>query len=345
MKISRVFLVLLGLVLSSNPSAWAVSYTSDFNTDADGWDEFDYLPDGIRDWQATGGVGNSGFMHAWRVADPYGQAAQAFTENTSILAQPGGEGGGPGVDYAATYGQQIHIQFYVKDFDGGGGPGIAHPNIEFGSNVYGLEDKGTWKKAPGWHPGLVDPITGQPYPDIRDGQWYQFNTIIDTTWTDAQANANGWYLNPGSSGTPTWQFVMQHINVLAIYGNGASTNPAENPDGHSELGIDNVTVQTYGAVTPKNRGDVTEDDFVGADDLVRILTHWGESGPGVTWSDGDCAPYNDGITTGDQFVGADDYVEVLTYWGTDYSSPEPAPEPATLVLLLLCGSVLLRRNG
>ena len=94
---------------------------------------------------------------------------------------------------------------------------------------------------------------------------------------------------------------------------------------------------------PKNRGDVTEDDFVGADDLVRILTHWGESGS-VPWENGDCAPYGDGSAPGDDFVGADDYVEVLTYWGTDYSSPEPAPEPATLGLLLLGGLAMLRRR-
>ena len=97
---------------------------------------------------------------------------------------------------------------------------------------------------------------------------------------------------------------------------------------------------------PKNRGDVTEDLFVGADDLVRILTHWGESGPAVTWSDGDCAPYGDGITTGDQFVGADDYVEVLSMWGTSYpAEPTPTPEPATLGLLLLGGLLgIVRRK-
>ena len=98
-----------------------------------------------------------------------------------------------------------------------------------------------------------------------------------------------------------------------------------------------------GGVTPRNRGDSTGDGFVGADDLVRILTYWGASGPGVTWDMGDCAPYNDGINTGDEFIGADDYVEVLTYWGATYGG-EPVPEPAILGLLLVGGLALLRRG-
>ena len=98
-----------------------------------------------------------------------------------------------------------------------------------------------------------------------------------------------------------------------------------------------------GLPTPHNRGDVTEDNFVGADDLVAILTNWGASGAGVTWAMGDCAPWGDGSNPGDDFVGADDYVEVLTNWGADYPT-EPVPEPATLGLLLLGGLAELRRR-
>ena len=97
--------------------------------------------------------------------------------------------------------------------------------------------------------------------------------------------------------------------------------------------------------TPHNRGDVDDNGFVGADDLVTILTNWAQSG-GVTWPQGDISPYNDGINTGDDFIGADDYVDVLTYWATGYLSPEPIPEPSSLGFLagaVLLGGIIRRR--
>ena len=104
------------------------------------------------------------------------------------------------------------------------------------------------------------------------------------------------------------------------------------------------TIEAAGIV--HNPGDVTGEGFVGADDLVAILTNWGVSGAGVTWETGDIAPYNDGTNTGDDFIGADDYVAVLTNWGTTYP-PEPGeavPEPATIAMLALAGAALILRR-
>lgn len=84
-------------------------------------------------------------------------------------------------------------------------------------------------------------------------------------------------------------------------------------------------------------GDVTENGFVGAEDLVCILSNWGLSG----------ATRLQGDLTDDGFVGSEDYVIVLSFWGN--SSPaEPIPEPGSL-LTLIAGAVALaggkkRRN-
>ena len=80
-------------------------------------------------------------------------------------------------------------------------------------------------------------------------------------------------------------------------------------------------------------GEVDGDGWVGADDLVHILTSWGLAGMGR--AQGDC--------TGDGFVGADDYVAVLTNWATG-TPPQPVPEPANLGMLLFGGLALLRRR-
>ena len=98
-----------------------------------------------------------------------------------------------------------------------------------------------------------------------------------------------------------------------------------------ESGPVTVTGQLLPRLMP---GDVTGEGFVGADDLVVILTNWGLSG--LTREQGDL--------TGEGFVGADDYVEVLTYWGTGSAAPEPTPEPTTMSLLL-AGALLLGKAG
>ena len=80
-------------------------------------------------------------------------------------------------------------------------------------------------------------------------------------------------------------------------------------------------------------GDVTGEGFIGADDLVVILTNWGTSG----------AIRQQGDLSGDGFVGADDYVEVLTYWGGG-PPPEFTPEPAALGLFLGVLAIMKRRT-
>ena len=173
-----------------------------------------------------------------------------------------------------------------------------------------------------------------PGGPIRPGTVAVYEVLNEGLWGLDVANVQEFQLT--TEGT---------LQDIAIHGNGTDPLGMWVLETQVIESVNNYFMQYYtlGGGPVYNRGDVTEDDFVGADDLVRILTHWGESGS-VPWENGDCAPYGDGSAPGDDFVGADDYVEVLTYWGTDYSSPEPTPEPATLGLLLIGGVLVLRRR-
>ena len=100
-------------------------------------------------------------------------------------------------------------------------------------------------------------------------------------------------------------------------------------DGRKFRGTDSIVVVP--------RGDVNGDGMVGVDDLVGVLSSWGQSETLCEKGDLD----------GDGLVGASDYVEVLNDWGTSFTSSQATaiPEPSTcLVLLAGLGATLLRRR-
>ena len=83
-------------------------------------------------------------------------------------------------------------------------------------------------------------------------------------------------------------------------------------------------------------GDVDGNGYVSGPDLTYIITNWGMTG--ATRAQGDLS--------GDGTVAGADYTEVITYWGTGTPPPEPGsiPEPATIGLFLLTGTMLLARR-
>ncbi len=89
-------------------------------------------------------------------------------------------------------------------------------------------------------------------------------------------------------------------------------------------------------------GDIDLDGFVGITDLNIILSHWNQTVPVGDHSQGDLAGIGDG------FIGISDLNVVLSNWnaGTPPSADalSAIPEPASLLLLLLCGTTMLRQS-
>ncbi len=87
-------------------------------------------------------------------------------------------------------------------------------------------------------------------------------------------------------------------------------------------------------------GDVDGDGFVGLGDLDVLLTNWNQTVDTGNWGQGDLAGYGDG------FIGLSDLDVILSNWnaGTPPSADTTVPEPTSLILLGLCGTLIARRS-
>ena len=82
-------------------------------------------------------------------------------------------------------------------------------------------------------------------------------------------------------------------------------------------------------------GDVDGSGYVDGADRDLIIANWGKSP----------ATRGEGDLNSDNAVTGLDYTEVITYWNTGTPEPgEAIPEPATICLLALAGTVLLARR-
>ena len=176
----------------------------------------------------------------------------------------------------------------------------------------------------GWTEGDLDGQKNAGGPDV-------FLSMIDTS-----GNVLWTRLLGTSSGDKSMGVAVDAAGNVFISGYTYGSLP-----GYINAGGTDAFVAKYESVAEHyHAGDVDQDHFVGADDIVGILTGWGLTG----------ASRQQGDLTGDDFVGVDDYVQVLTFWGSTYPEPhvpgehETVPEPTTLGLVLMGGLAALRRR-
>ena len=149
--------------------------------------------------------------------------------------------------------------------------------------------------------------------DNQNGGFTVFGEVVGNGMdvVDELASVQPFPFNSPFNELPLRNYTMEQFNDYP-----------NNPIGVANLEMFNVV--------PCLPGDVDGDRFVGADDLVTILTNWAQSGMLL----------EEGEITGDGFVGADDYVEVLSNWAS--GAAEAIPEPGTLFLIGLGLLVVLK---
>ena len=140
-----------------------------------------------------------------------------------------------------------------------------------------------------------------------------------------------------------------------IFDSGLSSHPS------SRLGLAKLTDlhgDSYLLIRPARVGDLNLDGIVSISDFIDLSSHFGASGPNVTWQEGDLN-YDNTITIAD-------FIDFAANFGASYAgealpiSPEdqqllsnfasansssPIPEPSMLLVLLLSFSLLSPRPG
>ena len=157
-------------------------------------------------------------------------------------------------------------------------------------------------------------------------------------------------------GTTSWEYneaALDGITQAHIY--IGVTNPAADQTGLSvtdirsltsgapSLSIGNAQISYGGSYSTvvviggEVDGDLDGDGFVGINDLNIVLSNWNQNVPPAD-------PLAD--PSGDAFVGIDDLNAVLSNWntGTPPAINTNIPEPGTLAVLGLTGSVLIQRR-
>ncbi len=195
----------------------------------------------------------------------------------------------------ALYGRKILISLDAKIEDG-------NPPDETGYGwwVYDSSDNL-------WYKNLED-VGNTP------GDWTHYEETIDTTWSNAEAQANGWYsLNSNRN----WQELMQDVKQWNFMGRALDYRGGGSYTGH----LDNFLMES---IMPQP-GDANLDGTVDEADATILAANW-QRNDDVYWQEGD---FN-----GDGTVDDADATVLAANWQGSSSQSADVPEPALYVLLL-----------
>ena len=207
----KTAMVLVAMVSASAFGAFN-TYTESFDSDTGAWRDNGDGPNPALWSNDLGPDGQPGVMVGSRTDGPFPAQVGAF----------GGDLGNPIQridnflgDLNAKYGPLVQFSYWVRDLDGqtGGEPNevTIHPN-----------------------PAVLRWYTDPAVLAVGPNGWVQYGTTFDTTWTDAEANAGGWFASdPGVS----WATLMQNVRNFFI------NAPTNGPVGNTEaLYLDEVFI-------------------------------------------------------------------------------------------------------
>ncbi len=165
------------------------------------------------------------------------------------------------------------------------------------------------------------PVSNTPMIDVR--------VRIDVN----AAGVTAWY-NPGEAPGSGWILLGEALASEDSRLGFSGGLEAVEIELYSDTNLDWPFADTFSLIVdaPALPGDVDGSGYVDGTDRDLIIANWGKSP--ATRGEGDLN--NDNAVTGL------DYTEVITYWNTGTpGEPGAIPEPATICLLALAGTVLL----
>ena len=205
------------LAVGTAPVGATVWYSENFNSGPGVWETFG--TDGTDHclWRATGGVGNSGHMEAYRAINYY---SGIRTLPGQILYR----------NWIPDVGEQFRVSYDIKFISGANG-GMAF-------SVSGGDDPAHyayWK---------LDLFMNGNAPT----EWTRIYFDVDVNWTKAEAQAQGWQETFAHNGGGSWRGIWEDGAGIRDYSTTFFSQASDRVRGpNNYTAIDNVRVETIPA--------------------------------------------------------------------------------------------------